>query len=92
MLGKLILFYQSGAIDVKIHGPVFEEINFLSSSKLDWASNIVLIVKIASRTIAALVHSMKFLSPEVALNLYKSNLPQGQAWNIFVMSGVVLIC
>ena len=66
--------------------------NFLSSSKLDWASNIVMIVEIASRKIAALVHSIKFLSPEVALHLYKSNLPQGQAWNIFVMSGVVLIC
>ena len=35
---------------------------------------------------------LQLLICEVALNLYKSNLPQGQAWNIFVMSGVVLIC
>ena len=73
-------------------GLFLRKYNFLSSSKLDWASNIVMIVEIASRKIAALVHSIKFLSPEVALHLYKSNLPQGQAWNIFVMSGVVLIC
>ena len=73
-------------------GLFLRKYNFLSSSKLDWASNIVMIVEIASRKIAALVHSIKFLSPEVALHLYKSNQPQGQAWNIFVMSGVVLIC
>ena len=32
------------------------------------------IVKSASKKIGALIHSMKFLSPVVALYLYKSNI------------------
>ena len=42
------------------------------SSKLDWDSYIVSIAKTASKKIGALFRSMKFLSPEVALYLYKS--------------------
>ena len=42
------------------------------SSKLDWGSYIISIVKTASKKIGAFIHSMKFLSPEVALYLYKS--------------------
>ena len=42
------------------------------SSKLDWDSCIISIAKIASKKIEALIRSMKFLSPEVALYLYKS--------------------
>ena len=41
------------------------------SSKLDWGSYITSIVKTASKKIGALIRSMKFLSPEVALYLYK---------------------
>ena len=37
------------------------------SSKLDWGSYIVSIAKSASKKIAALILSMKFLSPEVSL-------------------------
>ena len=44
------------------------------SSKLDWGSYIISIVKTASKKIGALIHSMKFLSPEVALYLYKSTI------------------
>ena len=44
------------------------------SSKLDWGSYIISIAKTASKKIGALIRSMKFLSPEVALYLYKSNL------------------
>ena len=40
------------------------------SSKLDWCS----IAKTASKKIGALICSMKFLSPEVALYLYKSTI------------------
>ena len=40
------------------------------SSKLDWG--IISIAKTASKKIRALIHSMKFLSLEVALYLYKS--------------------
>ena len=44
------------------------------SSKLDWGSYIISIAKTASQKIGALIRSMKFLSPEVALYLYKSTM------------------
>ena len=44
------------------------------SSKLDWASYIVCIAITASYKIGALICSMKFLSPEVVLYLYKSTI------------------
>ena len=44
------------------------------SSKLDWGSYIISIVKTASKKIEALIRSMKFLSPEVVLYLYKSTI------------------
>ena len=43
-------------------------------SKLDWGSYITSIAKTASKKIEALICSMKFLSPEVALCLYKSTI------------------
>ena len=80
---RLVLFDQSnniGSIDVKMDGSVLEEkssfkmlgLTFLS--KLDWGSYIIFIAKIASKKIGALIRSMKFLSPEVALYLYKSTI------------------
>ena len=42
--------------------------------KLDWGSYIVSIAKTASKKIGALIRSMKFLSLEVALDLYKSTI------------------
>ena len=44
------------------------------SSKLDCGSYIVSIAKTASKKIGALIRSMKFLSPEVAVYLYKSTI------------------
>ena len=44
------------------------------SSKLDLGSYIISIAKTVSKKIGALIHSMKFLSPEVALYLYKSTI------------------
>ena len=44
------------------------------SSKLDWGSYIISIAKTASKKIGALIRSMKFLSPEVVLYLYKSTI------------------
>ena len=44
------------------------------SSKLDWGSYIISIAKTASKKIGALIRSMKFLSLEVALYLYKSTI------------------
>ena len=81
---QLVSFDRSkntGAIDVKMDGSVLEEktsfkmlgLNF--SSKLDWGSYIVSIAKTASKKIGVLIRSMKFLSSEVALYLYKSTIP-----------------
>ena len=70
----------TGAIDVKMDGSVLEEKSFFKmlgltfSSKLDWGSYIIVIAKTASKTIRALIRSMKFLSPEVTLYLYKSTI------------------
>ena len=44
------------------------------SSRLDLCSYIISIAKTASKKIGALIRSMKFLSPEVALYLYKSTI------------------
>ena len=52
----------------------FKMLGLTSSSKLDWGSCIVSIAKTASKKIGALIHSMKFVSPEVALYLYKSTI------------------
>ena len=44
------------------------------SLKLDWGSYIISIAKTASKKIGALIRSIKFLSPEIALYLYKSTM------------------
>ena len=44
------------------------------SSKLHRGSYIISIAKTASKKIGALIRSMKFLSPEVALYPYKSTI------------------
>ena len=51
--------------------PSFKMIGLTCCSKLDWSSYITSIAKTASKKIVALICSMKFLSPEVALYLYK---------------------
>ena len=80
---QLVSFDQSkntGAIDVKMDGSVLEEktsfkmLGLTFSSKLDWGSYTVSIAKTASKKIGALICSMKFLSPEVALYLCKSTI------------------
>ena len=68
----------TGSIDVKTDGSVLEEkcslkmLGLTFSSKLDLGSYIISIAKTASKKIGALIRSMKFLSPEVALYFYKS--------------------
>ena len=52
----------------------FKILGLTFSSKLDWGSYIVFIAKTASKKIGALIRSMKFLSPEVALYLCKSTI------------------
>ena len=80
---QLVSFDQSnnnGSITVKIGGSILEEkssfkmLGLTFSSKLDWGSYIIFIAKTTSKKIGALIRSMKFLSPEVALYLYKSTI------------------
>ena len=80
---QLVSFDRSdnnGSLDVKIDGSIFEEkssfkmLRLTFSSKLDWGSYIIFIAKTASKKIGALICSMKFLSPEVALYLTKYTL------------------
>ena len=80
---QLVSFDRSnnnGSIDVKMDGSILEEkssfkmLGLTFSSKLDWGSYIISIAKTASKKIGALIRSMKFLSPEVALYLYKSTI------------------
>ena len=65
---------------MKTDGSVLEEkssfkmLGLLFSSKLDWVSYVISTAKTASKKIGALICSMKFLSPEVALYLYKSTI------------------
>ena len=101
---QLVSFDQSnntGAIDVKMDGSVLEEkspfkvLGLTFSSKLDWGSYIISTAKTASKKIGALIHSMKFLSLEAALYLYKSTIHPcieycchvwaGDPWLIFEM-------
>ena len=65
----------NGSIDVKMNGSVLEEkssfkmLGLTFSFKLDWGSYIISIAKTVSKKIGALICSMKFVSPEVALYL-----------------------
>ena len=69
-----------GSIDMKMDASVLEEkssfkmLGLTFSSKLDWGSYIISISKTASKKIGTLIWFMKFLSPEVALYLYKSTI------------------
>ena len=81
---QLVSFDQSnnsGAIDVKTDGSILEEkssfkmLRLSFSFTLDWGSYIVFIAKTAPNKIEALIRSMNFLSPDVALYLYKSTIP-----------------
>ena len=78
---QLVSFNRSnntGSIDAKMGGSVLEEkssfkmLGLTFSCKLDWSPYIISIAKTASEKIGALILSMKFLSPEIALYLYKS--------------------
>ena len=82
-LGQMVSLDRSDntcAIDVKMDESVLQEkssfkmMELTFSSKLDWGCYIISIAKTASKKIGALIHSMKFLSPEVALYLCKSTI------------------
>ena len=93
---QLVSFDRSnnnGSIDVKMNGSVLEEkssfkmLGLTFSSKLDWGSYMISIAKSASKKFGVLICSMKFLSLEVDLYLYKSTI--AHAWNTVVMYGLV---
>ena len=80
---QVVSFDQSKStdtIDVKMDRSVLEEkssfkmLGLTFSSKFDWGSYIVSIAKTVSKKSGALIWSMKFLSPEVVLYLYKSTI------------------
>ena len=74
-------------------GPVLEEkslfkmLGLTFSSKLDCGSYIISIAKTDSKKIGALIRSMKFLSPEVALYLYKSTIHPSMEYCCHVWAG-----
>ena len=57
------------------------------SSILNFSSYIISIVKTASKKIGALICSMKFLSPDVALSLYKSTIQTCMEYCCHVWTG-----
>ena len=94
---QLVSFDRSkntGAIDVKMDGPVLEEkssfkiLGLTFSSKLDWGSYIISIAKTAFKKIGVLIRSMKFLSLEVSLYLYKSTIRPCIEYRCHVWAGV----
>ena len=54
--------------------PSFKNLGLSFSSKFDWGSCITSTAKTVSKQIGALTYSMKFVSPEVGLYLYKSTM------------------
>ena len=94
---QLVLFDGSnnnGSIDLKIDGSVLEEkssfkmLGLTFSSKLDWGSCIISIAKTSSKKIEALISSMRFLSPEVALYLYKFTICSCMKYCCYLWAGV----
>ena len=65
----------------------FELLGLSFNSKVDWRSYIVYISNSSSKKIGALLHSMKFLSPELVLYLYKSTIRLCMEYCCHVWSG-----
>ena len=93
---RLILFDRfnyTGAIDVKMSGSVLKEkssfmmLGLTFSSKLDSDSCIISTAKSSYKKIGTLICSMKFLSPEVALYLYKFTIHPCMEYCCHVLAG-----
>ena len=65
----------------------FKMLELTFSTKLDWGSHVISIVKSASKKIGALVRSVKFLSPEVVLYLSKSTIQPCMEYFCHVLAG-----
>ena len=92
---RLTSLKNTGAIDVKMDGSVLEEktsfkmLGLTFSSKLDWGSYIASTAKTASKKIGALIRYIKFLSPKVALYLYKSTIRPCMEYCCHVWAGAL---
>ena len=93
---QLVLFDQSnntGAIDVKMDGCVLEKrlsfkiLGLTFFYKLNWGYYIISTAKTSFKKIGALIHSMKFFSPEVVLHLYKSTIMPCKEYSCHVWAG-----
>ena len=89
---------ESDLRDMKMDGSLlvenlsFKMLRLTFSSKLDWGSYIFSTAKTASKKIGALIHSMKFLSPEVALYLCKSTIWSCMEYCCHVCAGTPNCC
>ena len=72
--------------------PSFKMLDLTFSTKLDWGSYIISTAKTPSKKIGALIRSMKFLSPEVALYLYKSTIRPCMKYFFHILAGVLQLC
>ena len=90
----MVTVFKVVAADVKMDGSVLEETSFSKmlglffSSELDQGAYIISTAKTASKKIGPLICSMKFLSPEVALYLYKSTIRPYMEYCCHVWAGV----
>ena len=84
----------NGSIDAKMDESVlkkkssFKKLWLTFPSELDWGSYIISIAKTASKKIGILICSLKFLSPEIALYLYKSTICPWMEYCCHVWAGV----
>ena len=92
-LVSFVRFNIAGSIDVKMVVPVLEEnssfklLGLTFSCKLGWGTYVISIGKTASKKNDALILSMKFLSPQVALHLYKSTIWSSMEYRCHVWAG-----
>ena len=70
----------------------FKTLGLALFSKLDCGSYTISIAKTTSTKIEALIRSMKFLSPEVALYLYKSTILSCMEYCCHVWAGAPICC
>ena len=63
-------------------------LRLFSSSKWDGTLALSLLLKLPPGKIGALIHSMKFLSPEVAFYLYKSTMQSRIEYFCYVCAGI----
>ena len=66
-------------------------LGFTFSSKLNWDSYIISIAKSVFKKIGALIHFMKFLSPEIALYQYKSTIQPCMEYYCHVWAGTCFL-